>query len=355
MDSINKLVQSWVALRKIPGAVLEISLGGKLRWSKAWGSYSDGTITRPIYTHTIFDAASLTKVTATLPALLLLIERHQLSLDDKVKRFIPGFRYEEMSIRQLLQHSSGLPADLPSIDRYEPRTIMQQELIYEPGTQAVYSDLGFILLGRIIEELTRETLAVFATREIFTPLAMKDTLFLPGPSLRERIAATESNEYANGNVHSYIGNDVNCKNGFIVGEVHDEKCYQMGGISGSAGLFTTAGDLVKYGESWLADDSLISTKQRTACVTAPFQGRGLGWEVWQGQTATPSCGQQWPMGSYGHTGFTGTSLWIEPQNKLVVVFMTNAIHFGRSNPIRELRPLLHGAIYSSLITTNIIE
>ncbi|WP_207952886.1 serine hydrolase domain-containing protein [Paenibacillus agricola] len=337
MLPIEKQVQTWVELGNIPGAVLEVSLGGQFAWHKSWGSYSDGRMQRPITRSTIFDAASLTKVTATLPAILLLAKCSQLSLDDKVQRYIPGFLHEQVTLRQLLQHTSGLPADLPRIDRYEQRDviqdILQQELVSTAGTQVLYSDLGFILLGAIIEELTQQTISAFVEHEVFTPLGMRDSRFQPVASLRERIAATEADG-----------------DGFIVGAVHDEKCFQLGGASGSAGLFTTAADLVQYAKSWLTvDDTLLSRRQRQECVAAPFQGRGLGWEVWQGQSVVPSCSAAWPIGSYGHTGFTGTSIWIEPRNELIVVFMTNAIHYGRSNPIRQLRPLLHEAIYSSLI------
>ncbi|MEK3917685.1 serine hydrolase [Paenibacillus sp. FSL H7-0331] len=337
MHNIEQQIQNWVELNQIPGAVLDISLGSKLRWHKEWGSYSDGQKIRDIKYNTMFDAASLTKVTATLPAILLLEQHKQLSLNDPVQKYIPDFRHGLITIRQLLQHSSGLPADLPRVDRYEPRDvvkdILQQELVYETGTKVVYSDLGFILLGSVIEELTRQRLSEFVTKQIFQPLGMKDTTFVPDMSLKERIAATEADG-----------------NGYIVGQVHDEKCYQMGGISGSAGMFTTAADLLQYARSWLTpEESLLTPGQRELCVTNPFQGRGLGWEVWQGQPVIPSCGQSWPFGSFGHTGFTGTSLWIEPHSELIVVFMTNAVHYGRSTPIRELRPLVHEAIYSSLV------
>ncbi|SFL37086.1 Beta-lactamase [Paenibacillus sp. 1_12] len=175
---------------------MDISLGSKLRWHKEWGSYSDGTIIREMKYSTMFDAATLTKVTATLPAILLLEQRKQLSLNDPITRYIPGFCYELVTIRQLLQHTSGLPADLPLVDRYEQRDvlkdILQQELVYAAGTKVLYSDLGFILLGCVVEELTQQRLSDFVKHEIFKPLDMKDTTFKPDASERARIAATEA-------------------------------------------------------------------------------------------------------------------------------------------------------------------
>lgn len=336
MDSVVRLVDRWVEERSIPGAVLHISLGSRFRWQQAFGEAGVSDEKKPFTIDTRFDAASLTKVTATLPAVLTLASRGLLALKDPVQRYIPDFRHPEVTIAHLLQHASGLPADLPvmrrSVRRYVIEEALQQELLFEPGRQVLYSDLGFILLGALVERMTGEKLDIFVRREIHQPLGMADTGFVPSLSDRHRIAPTEM----------YNG-------AYISGEVHDEKSYHMGGVSGSAGLFATAADLARYGEYWLQPDSpIIRPEWRRMCCAQPFMGRGLGWEVWHGQQPAPSCSGRWPHGSFGHTGFTGTSLWIEPQSKLVVVFLTNAVHFGRANPIRQLRPLLHDVIYSSI-------
>jgi CubicO group peptidase (beta-lactamase class C family) len=138
---------------------------------------------------------------------------------------------------------------------------------------------------------------------------------------------------------------------YIVGEVHDEKCYHLGGVSGSAGLFGTAGDLVKYAHLWLDPDKyeVIPTAMIQAAISGPFQNRGLGWEVLDDFQSIPySCGTLWSRGSFGHTGFTGTSLWIDPSHDLIVAFLTNAVHLGRNNPVKHLRRQLHDEIFTSL-------
>ncbi|MBE1446306.1 serine hydrolase domain-containing protein [Paenibacillus sp. OAS669] len=338
MDNIIQLIEGWVAAGSIPGAVIDISVGGHTRLQQAFGGYrlSSSEEKKALTLDSLFDIASLTKVTATLPAVMLLVSRGQMKLEDQVQRYFPEFRHPQVTVRHLLQHSSGLPPDLPKVDRLEARDVMrevfEQELIYETGTQVKYSDLGFILLGAAVERITGERLNEFVRREIHLPLGMDHTRFLPEAKDRYRIAPTEK----------YNG-------AFIHGEVHDEKSYQLGGVSGSAGLFATAADLARYGRSWLpANPGVLPEEWRRRCITEPFLGRGLGWEIWHGQESAPSCSNHWPHGSFGHTGFTGTSLWIEPVSGLVVVFLTNAVHYGRATPIRELRPLLHKSIYSSI-------
>ncbi|WP_028549869.1 serine hydrolase domain-containing protein [Paenibacillus sp. UNC451MF] len=338
MDNIIQLIEGWVADGKIPGAVVNISLHGQTILQQAFGGYSlsSSSDRKALSNDSLFDIASLTKVTATLPAVMLLVSRGQMELEDHVQRYFPEFRHPQISIKHLLQHSSGLPPDLTKADRNEPRDVMrevyEQDLIYEPGTQVQYSDLGFILLGAAVERVTGERLNDFVQREIHRPLGMFNTMYLPEAVERYRIAPTEE----------YNG-------AFIHGEVHDEKSYQLGGVSGSAGLFATAADLALYGRSWLlTNPSVLPAKWRSECTVEPFLGRGLGWEVWHGQPSAPSCSSHWPHGTFGHTGFTGTSLWIDPQSELVVVFLTNAVHYGRATPIRQLRPLLHESIYSSI-------
>ena len=333
-----QLIESWVADGSIPGAVVDISLGGNTLLQQAFGGYrlSNSAEKKALSNDSLFDIASLTKVTATLPAIMLLVSRGQMALEAPVQQYFPEFRHSQVTIKHLLQHSSGLPPDLAGMERKTPRNIMQevfeQDLIYETGSDVKYSDLGFILLGAAVERVTGEKLNDYVRREIHQPLGMNSTMYLPEAAERHRIAPTE--EY---------------KGAFIHGEVHDEKSYQLGGVSGSAGLFATAGDLARYGRSWLpASPSVLPVKWRSECSADQFLGRGLGWEVWYGQPSVPSCSNAWPHGSFGHTGFTGTSLWIEPQSELVVVFLTNAVHYGRATPIRSLRPLLHQSIYSSI-------
>jgi CubicO group peptidase (beta-lactamase class C family) len=340
MDSASRLVAGWVQERRIPGAVLHVAVRNRYEFSQAFGAYDDNSGIKPIRLNTLFDVASLTKVTATLPAVLTLAAKERLQLNDKVSAYIPAFPHGEVTLRHLLMHSSGLPADLKT----QPRAargrqvladICRMPLMQSPGMAVVYSDLGMILLGEIVAIASGEPLNSYVRRTVFEPLGMRDTGFLPSPEQRARAAATERVDGR-----------------YIVGAVHDEKAYHLGGVSGSAGLFTTAADLMAYAMFWLGRDrnDIVPWALLDECLANPFRGRGLGWEVYAGDPdpLPTSCGTLWSPGSFGHTGFTGTSLWIDPQRELAVVFLTNAVHYGRGNPIRALRRKLHDEIFASL-------
>ncbi|AIQ62846.1 hypothetical protein PSTEL_06730 [Paenibacillus stellifer] len=345
MEMWNELIEGWVSQGKIPGAVLDIRFGDAWRYSRAYGRLAPNTssnnesshaIDRPAKLSTLFDAASLTKVVATLPAALLLAQQRELRLDDEVSRYIPEFRHGGVTLRHCLQHTSGLPADMPGyLDRYTALDPLQdalaQDLISVPGDRALYSDVGMILLGVVIARVAAQPLDAFVKQNVFEPLGMMDSTFNPPAELRNRIAATE-----------WDGRR------YLQGEVHDEKAYRLGGVSGSAGLFTTAGDLSRYADSWLYPEryNLLDPEWIDEAVSRAIQGRGLGWQVWQQGGDEMACGKLMPEGTYGHTGFTGGSLWLEPKRGLSVVFLTNAVHYGRNNLIRELRPELHNAIFA---------
>lgn len=337
---MDRLVEGWLQEGLLPGAVLDITISNRMRFQKSYGSFSNGTEKLPIRLNTLFDIASLTKVTATLPAILLLTAKGEISLDAPVQKYLPAFRHPSVSIRHLLQHASGLPSDLPVRPREDKRPellaeIFAQELQFVPGEDMRYSDLGMILLGTIVERVTGESLDRFVKQYVFDPVGMFDTVYNPEAKLIERVAATE---FVNGS--------------FIRGKVHDEKCFQLGGVSGSAGLFATADDLTRYARWWLAPEScdLLPLSLMREAAGQSVRGRGLGWEVSDVPAYVPSCGVSWPSRSFGHTGFTGTSLWIEPEQGISVVFLTNAVHLGRDNKIRELRPILHDAVWSSCIS-----
>ncbi|NRF92475.1 beta-lactamase family protein [Paenibacillus frigoriresistens] len=337
MDKVDRLVEGWVRDGLLPGAVLDITVLNRLRFQKSYGSFSDGTKEHPIRLNTMFDIASLTKVTATLPAILVLVAKEKLSLDSSVQTYLPAFRHPQVTLRHLLLHVSGLPPDMPYLPRKEARPnlieeILAQELLFQPGQEKLYSDIGMILLGIIAERVSGEPLDRFVKQYIFDPLEMRHTVFNPGAELQERIAATE---LVNG--------------AYIIGEVHDEKSFHLGGVTGSAGLFATADDLARYAAWWLQPEQwdIVPPSLMREATATPVRGRGLGWEVKHDSADVPSCGESWPTGSFGHTGFTGTSLWVEPEQGISVVFLTNAVHLGRNNKIRELRPILHEAVLSS--------
>ncbi|MED5017342.1 serine hydrolase [Paenibacillus chibensis] len=324
IEPIHHLIEGWVAAKKIPAAVIDIQLGNKLKWQSAFGNAS---------LDTIFDAASLTKVVVTLPAIMQLVQSGTLSLQDPVQQYIPEFRHSEVTIEHCLRHVSGLPSVLPDFrERYKSLDIQQifaLELEFSPGERVSYSDIGMVLVGWIITRLTKKPLDIVAKEAIFAPLGMTDSFFNPPASLRERIAPTE-----------WDGEK------YLLGEVHDETCYRLGGVAGSAGLFTTADDLSRYARAWLFPEqhALLTRASVYACTKSVDKGRGIGWQVHEGPDSMMSCGPHWPSGSFGHTGYTGTSLWIDPALQLSVVFLTNGVHLGRDNEVKDLRPILHDAI-----------
>ncbi|WP_052476194.1 serine hydrolase domain-containing protein [Cohnella kolymensis] len=320
-------MRGWIGDGLLPGAAVDIR-HEKFHYRTSFGNSRADTI---------YDLASLTKVTATLPGLLILAQREALKFSDRVSRYIPEFRYDAaVTILHLLTHTSGLPADLPYAPRNASRDvlalILDQQPLSEPGTRMVYSDLGMILLGEIVQRVSGQRLDRFLTEQVFQPLGMKETMFRPPPALRDRIAPTE-----------YVDGEP------VQGEVHDEKSVQMGGICGSAGLFSTAADMSTYAEAWLhpEEQTVLPADLMKQSVRHLGHGRALGWEVY-GLSPPVGCGTRWSPGTFGHTGFTGTSIWIDPVKRVSAVVFSNAVHFGRDNRIRKLRPGMHDAIFASL-------
>ncbi|MGZ9583154.1 serine hydrolase domain-containing protein [Paenibacillus marinisediminis] len=345
--AFDALIEQWINEGSVPGAVLAIQVHNRFQFLKAYGSYSDNESMREVQLDTLFDLASLTKVVATLPTVLSLASDGTIQLDDPISMHIKEFPHQGVRVRHLLQHTSGLPADLPfqprpTSDRQVMLDIMRTSLEADIGSRVKYSDLGFILLGELVKRTTGRPLDQLAKERLFEPLGMADTLFNPvNAGLRERTAATE---YVDG--------------AYIVGEVHDEKSYHLGGVSGSAGLFSTASDLLKYMQLWHNTAAglapAISREMLELCFDQPYQGRALGWEIRESddpeyEYVPSSCGLTWPQGSFGHTGFTGTSIWADPKHHLTVIWLTNGVHLGRSNPVRLLRRKLHDQIRSDLI------
>lgn len=331
----------------IPGAVLHISQKGRPVLHEAIGHrvvYPEKAVMK---LDNVFDLASLTKVVATLPILLKLIENGDLLLEDSVSRFIPQFsnrKKSEIKVKHLLTHTSGLPAHRPyfkeelTTDQVLDR-IYQEELTAPIGSKVIYSDLGFIVLYKLVEVLTGKPFEIIVKKEIFEPLKMVDTHFNPSFK-RERYAATEFSAKLDDYKH---------------GIVHDDNTEFMGGISGHAGLFSTVSDLGNFcsmvendgifnGKRILSSGSLkLSRKNFTPDCN---ENRGLGWML-KGQESS-SCGDFFSPLSFGHTGFTGTSIWIDPEINLRVILLTNRVHFGRKDPIIRLRQKLHNIIYSQI-------
>jgi CubicO group peptidase (beta-lactamase class C family) len=327
---------------------------------------------------TIFDLASLTKVVAALPAVLLLLDRGLLALDDTVAHFIPEFAAqgkEGVTIHHLLTHTSGLAAWYPLYTRAHSRAdalpvLCDLPLQAQPGTSVVYSDLGVALLAYIVERITREPFQTFVAREIFTPLDMRDTMWRPPATLGEHCAATEVGNREEQERVARLGLPFDgWRDYLIVGEVHDPNTFHaLGGVSSHAGLFSTAGDLARFGAMFLANGRMESrallssgaVREATRLQTGGLAPRfGLGWRLVDktASLAVPAGEVPWPwfMGDcisergYGHTGFTGTSLVLDSARELAVVLLTNAVLVdpGRGK-LARIRARFHNAIYAAV-------
>lgn len=389
------MLEQGIAAGAFPGAVALIARRGVTALHAAYGrASSDPDDQRPLDRATIYDLASLTKVVACLPSVLLLLEQGQLSLDEPVATFVPDFaapadpRRAEVSLRQLLTHTSGLPAWLPlyadcATAAEAVARICRTPLAAEPGTRVVYSDLGFILLGEIVRRVSGQSVDEFARARLFSPLNMGDTGYQPDPSRRSRIAPTEAGEAYEARMAREDGarhpQQRQGQDSAIQGTVHDGNAYYaLGGVSGHAGLFSTAADLARYGQLWL-DGGVAgnrrffspatlatATSDQTATLNA---GRGLGWVSynhdplgrrarWLAAGGDPalatlgpaSSGELLSPGSFGHTGFTGASIWIDPARHLLVILLTNRVHPDAANlAIARVRPRFHNAVVAALL------
>ena len=334
--------------KHIPGAVIYVSYKGEAILQEVVGHRVVHPLPAPMQWNSVFDLASLTKVVATLPSVLKLMEEGDLRLDDYIHTFLPEFGKhgkDQVRIYHLLTHTSGLPAHRNYfLDGLSAEGILasiyEEKLEAAPGEKVVYSDLGFITLYKLIETVTREPFAEYVRKNILQPLAMANTSFNP-VFARERYAATEFSKTLNDYKH---------------GIVHDDNTESMGGISGHAGLFSTIDDLAKY-SSMIENDGFYQGKDilskaaldltRKNYTSFDQEHRGLGWILKSPHNS--SCGDFFSPQSYGHTGFTGTSIWFDPTIQLHVILLTNRVHFGRKDPIIKLRPRLHNIIRSHVL------
>ncbi|WP_374016882.1 serine hydrolase domain-containing protein [Paenibacillus thiaminolyticus] len=357
----------------IPGGVALIGRRGHAAAYAAGHAFMSEEHSIPASVDTIYDCASLTKVVVTLALMLILMDRGQVRLADPVAQHLPAFGAggkAEITIGQLLAHTSGLPAhrDLYS-HGWTPLQIHEEicamEPDYPPGTRCVYSCLGYIILGHIIRQQFGRPLEEAAWSEVLQPLGMTASRYNPPPEWKPRIAATEYD--------AALGE-------YRWGFVHDENAHALGGAAGNAGLFSTASDLLRYARMWLAlagsaggaasyidgaaDASLsrsgpggfpeslllsrgaVKEALRSHTLDIPGAHRGLGW-VLRGDPADVT-GEGLSPFSFGHTGFTGTSLWIDPAQDLTLILLTNRVHYGRGNSIAALRRQFHEAAVAAI-------
>ena len=326
LATIDRVVQRGLDAGGYPGAAVVVGRKGATVWQKGFGHLgwaADSPAVLP--DQTIYDLASLTKVIGTTTAAMILFDEGKLVLDEKVTHYLPGFGGGEkdlVTVRELLEHRSGLPAgrDLwrhahsPEEAR---QLVLDTPLEYHPGHGQVYSDLGADILGWVVEAAAGMPLDRFLADRVFTPLGMHDTGFRPSDSLVYRIAPTE----------------VSPPRGYPVrGEVHDENAFALGGVAGHAGLFGTASDLAVFAQMMLNggtyDGVRIVGDSTVHLFTARAAGdRALGWEVADG---THGAGSYLSGSAYGHTGFTGTSIWIDPDRQMFVILLTNRVHAARA-------------------------
>ncbi|WP_035462113.1 serine hydrolase domain-containing protein [Alicyclobacillus macrosporangiidus] len=347
LDFIGQTVRSEVESGRLPGAAFAAGVGEEVILQDAIG-YAENHhgVVRLVEVDTLFDLASLTKVVATLPSILSLVDDGVIHLSQPLVEFFPDFatgdpRKEHVTVFHLLTHASGLPAHRPYYRTCQAPSdvvsaVLNEPLEAEPGSRVTYSDLGFMLLGELVRVVTGQRIDEYVRRRIFSPIGMCQTTYLPDASWHDRIAATE----------------VQDGRGPKVGIVHDENAEAMGGISGHAGLFSRLSDVVRYIQAWLDPScDVLSQSVRLSAVRCQTRGlngaRGLGW-VCRGDTFD-HMGDLWPTTAVGHTGFTGTSVAFDPISRLWFILLTNDVHYGRDRRItKRLRPRLHNLVVAAI-------
>jgi CubicO group peptidase (beta-lactamase class C family) len=345
------ILEKAIAARAFPACSLAVTLRGELVVHKAFGRFTYDPASPEADPASLFDLASLTKVVATTAMAMILYERGLLDLEAPVTAIVPEFagqfadndnRRREITLRMLLAHSSGLPAYEKLFLRAQTRETLLQaafatELTAVPGSHAEYSDIGFIILGVVLERLADESLDAFCQREIFGPLGMTHTTFNPAHALKDSIPPTADD-------HTF-------RHRIIQGEVQDENASVLGGVAGHAGLFCTAEDLALFAHAMLNGGrpilrpSTVKLFSRREAVPAGTS-RALGWDT---PSAPSQSGKYFSSRSFGHLGYTGTSLWIDPDRQLSITLLTNRTWPDCQNQaIKQVRPALHDAVIEAL-------
>jgi len=343
-EAAQQVLERAIVERAFPAAVIEVGTAGESLWRQAFGTLTFDASGAAATDDTIFDLASLTKVVATTPMVMQQVERGVLALDDPVSGHIAAwsrFDRADVTLRDLLAHCSGLPAWRPFFRELKERAgyeaaIAAEPLEYPPRTRSVYSDLDFMLLGFIVD--ARLSIAERFALMLSQMGIVEEIQFTPPTLWRSRIAPTEYDAW---------------RGRLLVGEVHDENAGALGGIAGHAGLFGTAAAVGSYARHLLQVlDGRSGAVRRTTLEEfirrsdVPGSSRALGWDT---MLPTSSCGSKMSSRAFGHTGFTGTSLWIDPEKNVYVVLLTNRVHPTReNNAIKQVRPAVHDAVMSEL-------
>ncbi len=346
LAAIPRVVEEAIGRKELPGAVVAVGTEVGVAWQASIGQRQVQPTPEPMTADTIFDAASLTKVVATTPAVMMLVEQGKLRLTDRVALHLPGFeRYgkRDITIRHLLTHTSGLRPDLEFTPEWNGYDLAISKAIDEvpvarPDERVIYSDINFFLLGHIVGLVSGEPLDVFTRKHVFVPLRMNDTMFKPPASLAPRIAPTEK--------CAPISFPCGQEGGtWLRGTVHDPTARRMNNVAGHAGLFTTAADLSRFARMLLNGGQLegvrilspLTVARMTSPSTPPGERnvRGLGWDI--NSSFSANKGDLMPSRSFGHTGWTGTSLWVDPGTKTYVAFLSNRVHPDGKGDVTALR------------------
>ena len=349
LSGVDSVLEQTIADGSIPGAVLIVGHDGAVVYRKAYGNRALEPKREPMTLDTVFDLASLTKVIATTTSVMQLVEQGKVRMNDPVAKYLPEFAQngkDDITVRQLLTHYSGLEPDLDLKATWEGKDTAYKMAFAEtpdqaPGSGFVYSDINFVVLGALVERVSGESLDAYCTQHIFAPLQMTRTRFVPpvalGAGWIEKIAPTQYDE----NEH------------MLRGVVHDPTARRMGGVAGHAGLFSTADDLAKFAQALLNGGGGILSAAAVSKMTSPEQPpaapvlRGFGWDI--DSPFSSNRGDFLPVGSFGHTGFTGTSMWIDPTTQTYIILLTNAVHpRGKGNAI-ALRSKVATEIAAALV------
>src|SRR5258708_2586089 len=371
LSRMDGVIQQSIEKHELPGAVVLVARHGRVVWRKAYGARAVEHQREAMTTNTIFDLASLTKILATATSIMILVERGEVRLADPVVKFIPemkGDGRDAITIEQLLAHTAGFAPDFDLKDRWSGydeamKRLYREPLRTQPGARFVYSDINYIALGEVVHRVSGMTVDEFARQNIYVPLGMRDTGFRPDAKLVTRIAPTEKRR----GQMNYLG-DTGANAGtegdqWLRGQVHDPTSFRMGGVAGHAGLFSTADDLAIYCQMMLNGGAYngarilsplsIATMTRPRAVSENGAARGLGWDIATSFSANK--GDLLPLGSFGHTGFTGTSIWIDPASDFFVVFLSNRVHPNGTGVVASLRGSLASIVASSITDTMVMK
>lgn len=371
LGRMDQVIEASIEKKELPGAVVLVARHGRIAWRKAYGARAVDPQREIMTADTIFDLASLTKIVATATSIMILIEQGNLRLGDSVVQFIPemkGGGRDAITIEQLLTHTAGFAPDFDLRERWTGydeaiKRLYREPLRNQPGARFVYSDINYIALGEVVHRVSGQMLDEFARRNIFMPLGMRDTGFNPAAGLRPRIAPTEKRR----GQMNYLGDSGENAGPqgeqWLRGQVHDPTSFRMSGVAGHAGLFSTADDLSIFCQMILNGGTYngvrilspmgVAMMTRARAIADNGSARGLGWDV--ATSFSTNKGDLFPLGSFGHTGFTGTSMWIDPASDSFVIFLSNRVHPDGKGDVGPLRGRVASIVAGSVMDTTVTK